>query len=257
MITVRRIHDDEAERFLNLLCVVFQLDPSRARPIFFEPCLYDLTRKWALFVDGEMCSILTTTPLTFGWGRCIGIAGVATHPAERGHGHGQRLLETVLTHAEREGEGPAMLFAHQETLYRRVGFRLTDEVVRGPVRTGGRPVQTGTVHSAEVRSLYDRWSSASPDRLRRTEDRWLYWNLACRLCEPFLGGYAVVEPGILREVVHTEPQDRWPMAQGTEWYGLRSVTSACGVPLKRSKVELLLMCRGVPGQPQMFMTDQF
>ena len=257
MIEIRRIVASEAEEFLGLLCGVFHLDISRARPVFYDTVLFDLSRKWALFEDGRLVSILTTTGLSFGWGKCVGIAGVATREGQQGRGFGQRLLEHVLEVAESEGEGPAMLFAHQETLYRRVGFVLTDEVIRGPISTVKMSPDQTPFSNSEVQHMYKTWSEGSPDRLVRTHDRWRYWGLACRICEPFLDGYACVEPGLIREAVSFGKADKWPVPSGSEWYGLRSVTSACSVPVKRPEVELLFMTRGVPRQPQMFMTDQF
>lgn len=257
MIEIRRIRNDEAEQFLDLLCAVFHLDISRARPVFYDAVLFDLARKWALFEGKEMCSILTTTGLTFGWGRCIGIAGVATKPAYHGRGYATRLLETVLDAAEAEGEGPAMLFAHQETVYKRVGFDLVDEVVRGNIATSGAPVNAESLSSNVIQSHYARWSAESSDRLVRTPDRWRYWGMACRVCESICDGYYIPEPGLIREIVTFGPCPKWEVPFGSQWYGLRSVTKACDVPMKRCKTELLFMTRGVPGQPQMFMTDQF
>ena len=147
MIEIRRIAIGEAEQFLELLCGVFHLDVSRARPVFYDAVLFELDRKWALFEDGIMTSILTTTGLTFGWGRCIGVAGVATSPVSQGKGHAQRLLEVVLEQAKIDGEAPAMLFAHQQTLYRRVGFTLNDEVVRGPIQSTKSPASVGAPQS--------------------------------------------------------------------------------------------------------------
>lgn len=236
---------------------MFQLDIMRARPVFYDSVLFDVGRKWALFDGKDMCSILTTTGLTFGWGRCIGIAGVATQRSFEGKGYAQRLLETVLETAEREGEGPAMLFAHQETLYRRVGFQLTDEVIRGNISTSGAPSNSSTLPTNVVQSHYARWSMESQDRLVRTPDRWRYWGLACRVCEPICDGYYIPEPGLIREFVQFDACPKWDVPFGSQWYGLRSVTQACKVPVKKSKTELLFMTRGVPGQPQMFMTDQF
>ncbi len=257
MIEVRRIRDCESGTFLELLCGVFHLDQARAKPVFYDPVLYDLNRKWALFNGGEMCSILTTTGLRFGWGACIGIAGVATRPSFERRGYAQRLLETVLEAAEADGEGPAMLFAHKQTLYKRVGFSLVDEVVRGAIITTREHGEQRTLLDSEIQHHYRRWSSQTPDRLVRTPDRWRYWGLACRVCEPFLDGYVCMEPGLIREAVVFSQADKWPVPLGTEWYGLRSVSEACLVPVKRPKVELLFMTRGIPGVPQMFMTDQF
>lgn len=257
MIEVRRIVSGEAEEFLDLLCSVFHLDIVRARPVFYDNVLFDLSRKWAVFDEGAMVSILTTTGLTFGWGKCIGIAGVATRPEAQGKGHAQRLLEHVLDQAKADGEAPAMLFAHQQTLYRRIGFTLTDEVVRGTIQTSKAPPSQTVLSNSEIQHLYETWSQVSSDRFVRTADRWRYWGLACRICEPFLGGYACIEPGLVREVVTPNREDRWPVPAGSEWYGLRTVAKACDVPIKKTRVELLFMTRDVPGQPQMFMTDQF
>jgi len=257
LIEIRRIAIGEAEQFLELLCGVFHLDVSRARPVFYDAVLFELDRKWAFFEGGVMTSILTTTGLTFGWGRCIGVAGVATSPVFQGKGHAQRLLEVVLEQAKIDGEAPAMLFAHQQTLYRRVGFTLNDEVVRGPIQSTKSPTSVGALPTEVIKDAYQKWSQESPDRLVRTADRWRYWGLACRLCEPFLGGYACIEPSLVREAVAMEQADKWPVPHGTEWYGLRKVAQECSVPVKKTRIELLLMTRGVPGQPQMFMTDQF
>ena len=69
MTEIRPVRPDEAEAFLELLCDVFSLDLNRAYDVFFSEPLFDLDRKWALFEGREMVSILTTTPLIFGWGR--------------------------------------------------------------------------------------------------------------------------------------------------------------------------------------------
>lgn len=257
MIEIRRIREDEAEQFLELLCHVFSLDVTRARPVYYDNVLFDLNRKWAVCEGGELRSILTTTGLTFGWGRCIGIAGVATMPQYEGRGYAGMLLEKVLETAEQDAEGPAMLFAHKEKLYKRLGFQLVDEVIRGTIMTTGAAPQAETLPTNAVQSHYSRWSQQSPDRLVRTPDRWRYWGLSCRICEPMADGYFIPEPGLVREAVTFEPCARWEVPQGSQWYGLRSVTKACDVPVRRCRTELLFMTRNVPGQPQMFMTDQF
>lgn len=236
---------------------MFHLDIARARPVFYDAVLFELSRKWALFQGSEMCSILTTTGLSFGWGKCIGIAGVATRIQHQGRGYAQRLLEAVLEHASLENEGPAMLFAHEQSLYKRVGFTLTDEVIRGNILTAGAPESNVNYPIGVVQSHYARWAAETPDRLVRTSDRWRYWGLSCRICEPLSQGYYIPEPGLIREAVLFQPMKPWCVPLGSQWYGLRSVTTACEVPVKRVKPELLFMTRGVPGQPQMFMTDQF
>lgn len=252
----RPISDAETEEFLSLLCGVFNLDFNRAKSVFYSEPFFDLTRKWALFRDGEMVSILTTTPLTFGSLTSIGIAGVATRPQDRCQGLAQQLLEAVLEDAAARGEHGALLFAHEETVYRRVGFVHIDDVIRGEVSAtgdeGGEPLEFEA-----VQDLYNAWSRAKPGRLERDDRRWRYWNWMLRSCESTGAGYICHEPGIVREAVGLENLESWPVPSGTEWVGLASLTKAIGVPIRSASRELLLMATGFTEPPAMFMTDQF
>lgn len=253
---IRPIHADEAPQFLNLLCSVFELDYDRASGIFFSEPFFDLKRKWALFQDGQMTTILTTTPLEFGWGSAIGIAGVATAQECRGLGYGQELLEQVISHAETTGEQAAILFAHEETLYRRVGFQATDEVIRGKI------VRTVCEHGdelpkPEVQSIYQNWSNADPARLRRDERRWQYWSWVYRCCERIDNGYICNEPGIVREAILDREYDAWPVTHNAEYIGLKSMSKCMKIPLIQEDHHLIVMTRNFPVPPQMFMTDQF
>ena len=109
MIEIRPIRKSEAESFLTLLCNVFDLDIVRARHVFFKEPMFDLERKWALFEDGELRTILTTAPLEFGFGRAFGVAGVATEPKHQGRGLAQRIIEHVLAHGASIGEPGCLL----------------------------------------------------------------------------------------------------------------------------------------------------
>ena len=66
--------------------------------------MFEVERKWAYFRAGRMESILTTVPLLFGWGRAIGIAGVATRHASRGQGFASELVRETLKCADTAGE---------------------------------------------------------------------------------------------------------------------------------------------------------
>ncbi|MCW5940052.1 MAG: GNAT family N-acetyltransferase [Fimbriimonadaceae bacterium] len=257
MTCVRTLEPSEAEPFLSLLCRVFDLDLSRARSVFYSEPLYNLGRKWALFEDGEIRSILTTTGLEFGWGRAIGIAGVATDPVHRGRSLARHLIEEVLQAAEAAGEGPAILFAQNRDLYLRCGFEEVDEVVRGPIEADLDSEPGEPIGLEEVRQLYARWAAESPERLVRTQARWEYWVWSYRPAERFGPGYICVEPSLVREAVPLHHSDRWPVSPGTEWVGLRRVIKALSVPVGPTSHELVLMGRGLPGPVQMFMTDQF
>lgn len=254
---IRPIRAEEGEDFLRLLCEVFGLDFDRAHNIFFSEPLFDLNRKWALFEGREMVSILTTVGLEFGWGRAIGIAGVATRESRRNEGMASLLLERVLKESAKRGETGALLFAKDETLYAKNGFESLDRVVRGTVRGEPEPKLPIIVGSDEVRRRYDAWSEADPNRLRRDERRWQYWKWTLRVCTELPdNGYVCLEGNTLREAVSSRPLTSWPVG-AAEWFGLTFMADQLGIQLADAAVELYLMGRNIPGQPQMFMTDQF
>jgi predicted N-acetyltransferase YhbS len=257
LIEIRTIRKSEAEPFLELLCSVFGLDVSRARQVFFKEPLFDLARKWALFEDGRIASILTTTPLEFGFGRAFGVAGVATDPAAQRRGLAQRLIEHVLAHGAEIGEPGCLLFAHREEVYRRCGFETVDMVVRGPILVAELSPVPDTVPFARVKEHYDAWAATDHRRLLRNERRWKYWKWIPRTCEAAPGGYVCVEPHLCREALVTPSLEKWPVMPGTSWLGLESMTKALSVPLVSSEKELFVMAYKVPHQVQMYMTDQF
>lgn len=254
---IRPIKEEEAPEFLRLLCTVFELDPARAGTIFYSEPFFDLRRKWALFIDGKIATILTTTPLEFGDGKAIGIAGVGTAEAHRGKGQAQELLEVVLGEAAKANEPRAILFAHQETLYRRCGFETLDHVIRGRIDAPCSLPLDAPLSIAEVQERYRVWSQADPRRLRRDERRWRYWHFVYRDCFSVSGGYVASEASLCREAIFDSPLPTWPLLSGAEWYGLRSMTEMLNVPLQDAEDQLILMGRGFDAVPQMFMSDQF
>ena len=258
MTEIRPIRRDEGEDFLQLLCDVFGLDFDRAQGLFFEDPMFDLRRKWALFEGREMVSILTTTPLEFGWGRAYGVAGVATRESRRGEGHAGKLLDRVHKEATRTGEGHALLFAQELGLYERVGFEPLDRVVRAPLATIPEEEIPPAMHVEEVRAMYAAWADGHPDRLRRDRKRWTLWKWHFRECNPFGDGYLCFENDTLREGLWSPPAAALPLPGGTEFFGTTLVADMLELPLAAPPtVELHLMGRDVPGVPQLFMTDQF
>lgn len=257
MKVVRTVTQGEADEFLKLLCRCFSLDPTRASSVFYQEPFYDLDRKWALFHDGVMQSILTTTPLIFGWGRAAGIAGVATNPDLRGQGLGEHLLNEVARQSEMRGERALALFAHRTELYKRVGFSVADTVVRGLIRSESHVDAHDMLPDETIQTIYDRWAEASPGRLRRDGQRWDYWHWSLRSCQPWGHGYLCLEPQFIREAILDEPQNCWPVVPGTDWVGLQSMTRELQVPIFDQRHEMYLMTRGFPEPAQMFMTDQF
>lgn len=257
MIEIRTIAHEEGETFLELLCGVFELDFHRAESIFFTEPMFDLERKWALFEDGEMVSILTTVPLEFGWGRAFGVAGVATVEAERGRGLAGKLLDYVCLRSAERGETAAYLFAKEPGVYAKNGFVEVDRVLHGTVI--GCPEERGPriMENAEVIRVYEEWALAGEDRLRRDERRWNYWKWNFRMCSALPDGYMCLEGNTLREAIVSRPRHDWPVGRHTEWSGLVSMARRLGLELRESKIDLYLMARGTSRVPQMFLTDQF
>ncbi len=256
MVEIRPIRRDEAEDFLELLCGVFGLDLTRAHSIFFTEPMFDLSRKWALFEHGKMVSILTTTPLEFGWGKAFGIAGVATRKDRQGKGFGSMLLRQVMEESREFGEEGALLFAKEPALYEKVGFQKLDMVIRAELASD--PCEPDDPLEWEfVRQYYKDWAEDHPARLRRDDLRWKYWNWHFRMCSPFQDGYLCYEPGLLRELIFTQPVERLPVPADCEWYGLMSMAKELSLNISKPKPDLHIMGHNIPMIPQMFMTDQF
>lgn len=254
MIVARTIRADEADEFLAVLCEIFELDYPRARPVFFSEPFYDLSRKWALFVEGRIVSVLTTVPLQFGWGLASGYAGVGTLGEYRRKGFGERLLQAALDHGTGQGEVAAFLFARQTHLYERLGFEVLDSIIRAPLQSGAYYEDDPLTYD-EVRELYTKWSNEHPGRLRRDDQRWSFWKWHLRMCDRCGSGYLCREPGTVREAVPGAKP--WPIGQNEEFYGLQTMAEQLDLPVLTPKIEMHLMGLRAPGVPQIFMTDQF
>ena len=257
MMEIRPIRRDEAVPFLRLLCDVFKLEYERAHGVFFGEPMFDLQRKWGLFEGSDMVSILTTVPVEFGHGRGIGIAGVATREDRQGEGLAQRLIEAVVGESERVGENSAWLFAKNQKLYLRCGFREVDEVMHADL--GGEvDHETQELLPFEViRGIYDSWSLREPERLRRDERRWNYWKWNMRPSTQFSDGYICHEGFQVRECVVEHRTENWRFPEHSKWVGLRSMSDRLHLPLIRARHEIYLMGRNADFTPQMFLTDQF
>lgn len=257
MTEIRPIREHEVDSFLELMCEVFKLDFNRAYPLFREEPMFDLNRKWALFQGQEIVSVLTTTPLEFGWGKAIGIAGVATKESRRNEGFGRKLIQKVLKASEDNGEGAALLFASDLRLYEALGFEGLDRVVQGQVATLPIEVDSKQISFDQLKAKYDEWSQADENRLRRDAKRWQYWKWTMRDCRDLNDGYLCLENSTIREALLPEPKKRLPVARGTEWLGTSYMTDQLEIPMGTISVPMYLMGHKVPGQPQFFMTDQF
>ena len=75
-----------------------------------------------------------------------------------------------------------------------------DRVVRAPIRQRQEP-ESRQMHPSEARPIYDAWASAHPDRMRRDDKRWDYWNWHYRVCTTYQDGYLCHEVNVLREAL--------------------------------------------------------
>lgn len=257
MIEIRTLHAPETERFLELLCSVFNLDVGRARSIFYNEPFYDLNRKWAVFQGGEMVSILTTVPLQFGWGAAVGIAGVATRADRQRQGLAARLVQCALEEERARGVQSAYLFARDTRLYERCGFEKLDEAIYAPIQGTPEFILPRTLSFDEASALYADWASADRFRLIRDARRWSFWKWNLRVCSAHTTGYLCLEGNTVREVVPGGGDAPWPVPVGAEWFGLASMAAQAGVPISNPRVELSFMGWRSPGMPQFFLTDQF
>ena len=257
MLEIRTIHQSEGEEFLQLLCQVFDLSFEHARGVFFSEPLFDLRRKWGLWKNGKLCSILTTVPLQFGWGNAFGIAGVATLESERRSGLAGTLIAAVLEAGKRQNEPVAFLFAERPELYERCGFSPVDTVIKGFIADPSPSDSASLLAFDDVKQIYDAWSHASNNRLQRSDARWDYWKWNLRVCTEIPNGYVCEEGHGIREAVLPQPLQQWPVQPGAEWTGLLSLTKKIEVPLEHYSTVMHLLAHGTDTPPELFMTDQF
>jgi hypothetical protein len=230
------------------------LDYQRASAVFFSEPFYDLTHKWGLFEGGVLRSCLTTTPLLFGHGAAIGVAGVATASESRNQGFAKRIISDV----SRATNLPTMLFAKDARLYEALGFECVDSIVRAPLVHTSDLGDALQLDSATIQPIYQQWSQQSPDRLQRDERRWRFWNWHYRVCYGVGDrGYVATEPGVLREAILTSPLKEIPVSPDTEWLGTERLMNELELPTTGSHFEMHVMTKGFDFKPSLFLTDQF
>jgi GNAT superfamily N-acetyltransferase len=254
---IRPVTEGEAGTFLRLLCEVFELDFERATTVFFTEPLFDLSHKWALFENGIIRSVLTTTPIPFGWGETVGIAGVATDPRFRSQGLARRLLQHVLAASTERGYVGAMLFATSESVYSEVGFQTTDTVIEAPIILSEEIHDPVSMPRDEVKEKYMEWAMKDAARVQRTDQRWAYWSWRQAVIEKLEEGYICLEGSTIREALLEPAPKSLPIGVKCSWVGLKSMTEALQMPIGPERETLKLMTIGLPKRPQMFMTDQF
>jgi GNAT superfamily N-acetyltransferase len=257
MMEIRPITANESSSFLKVLCDVFNLDFKRAEMLYYKDPFYNLDRKWALLIDNQIQSILTTVPLEFGDGPAIGIAGVATAKNIQGKGLASILIKEVLMQSKLKGEDRALLFAQNPKLYQKAGFVILDEVIRGKVQVNRSIKKTKRISFGETQDSYAQWAAESPHRLHRNNQRWEYWNFFDKPCYDWGQGYVCLEDLIIREAVFVPKSDSWPVPTDSQWIGLWSLTQELQIPLTKIYRHALFMGVGFKHTPSMFMVDQF
>jgi len=257
MIDIRPIFANEAEAYVKVLCDTFSLDFRRVMSILFDPMFSDFYTKWALFDSGVVESILTTVPVSFGWGLGIGISGVATRESSRRKGYARQLLDTVHQTNENAGRPVALLFARDTRLYEDIGYVVVDDVVRASIKNIKIRRKVGPIETPSVHYLYNRWAEQDESRLIRDDERWKHWGWHLRTPTPCGDGYACVEGNVLREIIKSNQESLELPDRDIHWFGLRTIAESMGISLINPQRELIFMARNAPKPPQMLMTDQF
>lgn len=243
--------------FLRLLCEVFELDLGRARSVFFSDPMYDITQRWGVFQDRQLVSILSAVPLRFGWGVSLGIAGVATHPEQRGKGLAADLIQRALETNQKAGIESTLLFAKDERLYSSLGFKTIDRSIRAPFQGVEIDNRAPVVSFEKIQRDYDAWAAADPNRLVRDARRWKLWKWNLRISWQCGDGYLCNEGDVVRELMYTEPPKPWPLLETSVFVGLESMAKLLSAPIGTAELDSYLMSRNLAHHPQFFLTDQF
>lgn len=255
---IRPILEHEADEFLRIVCSVFNLDFNKARNVYYTEPFFDLKRKWALIENNKLISILTTTPLQFGFGNAIGIAGVATIPQAQNQSYATSLIKEVLSYSKQQKEGSCLLFAPNQSLYEKLGFKKLDTVVKGKIQLDSPKQKSSDEMSfSDVLRIYQDWSEAHPMRLRRDPKRWNYWLFTPKKCLHSEGGYVCLDSNSIREAITPTTFSAWNSVVGQNWIGLSNLTKSLQIPIKNLSEETTLMGYNFPETPQMFLSDQF
>lgn len=167
------------------------------------------------------------------------------------------LIEHVINDHQQRGEDSFMLFAKDERLYSRLGFKTVDKTIRARFQKVHWQEQPVPTLLSEVKLLYDDWSRKASNRLLRDEKRWQLWKHYGRLGYEFGDGYLLTEGDLIREALFTSLPEFWPINPSSEWLGLESLAQELRLPLRDIRYEVNLMTRNFPGKPHFFLTDQF
>ena len=252
---IRTIQEHESEKFLKLMCEVFELDFQRASYVFFKEPFFDLKRKWVATSNGEFVGCLTTVPMQFGYCNAIGIAGVAVAPNHRNKGIAGALLDEVTQYSNSNGETHALLFAKDVRLYEKHGFHVLDNIIIANINQPPPSITVFPITHTEIQEIYNRWSQQDKKRLVRDETRWHHWEWHLKTSYRTENGYACIEGNKVREVI--PEYTSLPASDRLQWHGLESMANFLNIPIQKTQSDTILMGKNFDFVPQMFLTDQF
>ncbi len=173
------------EEILDLLATVFDHAPRA----YFESELdgdphADPSQHLVVQADGSLVAHLRVVERTMRYGRAElpfgGVAGVATHPDHRNHGHAGALLDRAIDHMANRGLPLSLLFTMAHDVYTSHGWiavegdHVTASRPEADIAAAGgyvvRPFEPG--HLAGVMSTYEDVSSGLVGPVVRTAEYW-------------------------------------------------------------------------------------
>ncbi len=210
-IEIGAVRPNELESLLALLCKVFGLPYEPAREIFYKDPYLNLENKRVLRVNGRIVSCLNIADrevwFSKGTVRVGGIAGVATHPEERGKGYASRLISDTLDFLKTQGYALSALIPYSAHFYRRFGYEICGNACRYitapsylPSSRDIRNVRPARPDDASPLAVcYGQWSFRNHFFGIRDEQRWRYLLQNVQQCHVYadernhISGYVLSE----------------------------------------------------------------
>ncbi len=181
--SIRPIRPDEVERFRRISSHAFVLTPDWEERLFAAD--FDLSTTRALFVDGQMRSVLRLLPMEVWFHQTVipmgGIAWVATAPEERRRGYVRRLLKHCLQEMRQGGLSISMLYPFSFEYYRKFGYEhcgdwktytLDPKGLSGITAPPGEIVPVGPETIPAIDGVYAAFSQRRTCSLIRSESYW-------------------------------------------------------------------------------------
>lgn len=129
---IRRLAAGDYDTALDFINLVFSMahgphDFAAMLPLLYQPTDERMACNWVVLEDGKLRALVGVFPLAWHIGgatlRVAGVGGVATHPAARGQGHMQTLMQRAVATMRAEGYDLSWL-GGQRQRYQHYGYEV-------------------------------------------------------------------------------------------------------------------------------------